>query len=127
MKYFNDSHKSRFEEALELSGAVGGKGVVKSDFGASLYILSGLEYVYPRVRKFITSGCIDFEPMLNRLGLSSGEKIVVALAGNLYNGGFFDDYTLADIFECTDEETFELVLYSLELRKKGIDVASIAS
>lgn len=127
MKYFNDSHKARFEEALSLSGAVDNTGRISSYFGASLYLLSGLEYVYPRAKRFITNNCIDFEPMLNGLGLSTGEQIVVALAGNLYNGSFFERYTPVDLLDYTDGETFELVLNALLLRKSRLNISSIAA
>ena len=53
------------------------------------------------------------------------ERILVALAGNLYNGGFFNDYTPEDIINHCDAGMTELAAKALLLRKQRIDVNTI--
>lgn len=128
---FKDSeHAQRWEEAVRTAGAVRDDGTVDCDFGASLYILTGLPSVYDRVQQHIHSKSIHFEPML-RKGLSTGENILVALAGNLYNGGFFHagsiSYTPLDIVSLCDADGVVLATRALLLRKRRINISEILS
>ena len=59
------------------------------------------------------------------MGLSSGENILVALAGNFYNGGFFRDYTPSDIIGHCDAGMVDLVARAMRLRKQTINVNTI--
>ena len=122
---FKDSeHAQRWNEAVGTAGAIRDNGTVNADFGASLYILTGLPSVYSRIWPHIHCGYIDFEPMLNA-GLSTGEHILVALAGNLYNGGFFGGYTPQDIVSYCDTDGVELAARALALRKQRLDINTI--
>jgi hypothetical protein len=126
MNFVNEQHKTHFEEALGLAGAVDNAGHISAYFGASLFLLSGLEYVYPRIRRFISKGQIDFEPMLG-LGLSSDENMAVEFAGNLYNGHFFKGYSPIDLVADLDTEFFSLVVSALILRKQNLNISSLAA
>lgn len=122
---FRDSdHAERFGAAIQTAGAVRDDDTIKADFGASLYILTGLPSVYKRVAQHIHPGYIDFEPMFH-MGLSSGETVLVALAGNLYNGGFFGGYTPQDIVSYCDTDGVELAARALALRKQRLDINTI--
>ena len=59
------------------------------------------------------------------MGLSSGENILVALAGNFYNGGFFRDYTPSDIIGYCDAGMVDLAARAMRLRKQTINVNTI--
>lgn len=59
------------------------------------------------------------------MNLSSGERLIVELAGNFYNGGFFDGYKPSDIIEKLDADTVELVARAFVLRRQRIDVNTI--
>ena len=96
MIFRSDKHAEQWAEAIDRAGAVNQDDTVSAYFGASIYILTGIPFLYDRVKKHIHRDYIDFEAVLNS-GISSGERILVALAGNLYNGGFFDNYTPWDI------------------------------
>jgi hypothetical protein len=126
MNFVNEQHKERFKEALRLSGAVGKNGNIDGDFGASLFLLAGLDWVYPRIKRFITKGQLDFEGMLG-LGLSSGESMAVEFAGNLYNGRFFVDYTPLDLIVRADDEVFSLVMAAFVLRRQKLHVSALAA
>ena len=122
---FKDSeHAQRWNEAVSTAGAIRDNGTVNADFGASLYILTGLPSVYSRIWPHIHCGYIDFEPMLNA-GLSTGEHILVALAGNLYNGSYFDRFTPIDIVSYCDADGVELATQALRLRKQRLDIGIV--
>lgn len=127
MFYSDDNHPARLREALALTGAVKADGRIASDFGASLYLLTGLPSVYGRARKFMGRGYIDFGSLLAQLALSSGEEILVSLAGNLYNGSFFAGYTPLDIISACDSDTVQLACAALLLRKSRLCEADFAA
>lgn len=63
------------------------------------------------LRRFC-AGYIDIDGMLNELPLSSGEVLVVRLAGNLYNGGFWTGTPL-DLVSDLDREMSGLCINRL--------------
>ena len=124
MIFKDNKHAQQWEEAVSAAGAVRDDGTIKGDFGASIYILTGLPGVYSRAQQHIHPGYIDFEPMFH-MGLSAGETVLVALAGNLYNGGFFGGYTPQDIVSYCDTDGVELAARALALRKQRLDINTI--
>ena len=122
---FRDSdHAERFGAAIQTAGAVRDDDTIRADFGASLFILTGLPSVYNRVKQHIHHGYIEFLPMFH-MGLSTGEAILVELAGNFYNGGFFDHYTPLDIVNYCDTDGVLLAVRALGLRKQRLDINTI--
>ena len=121
MFFFGHEHKKRWKEAVQSAGGVITDGTIKGDFGASLYILTGMPDVYSMVEKHIHRGYIDFDAMLH-MGLSSGETVLVCLAGNLYNGGFFEGYTPADIIEKCDVESIALAVRAIMIRSQRFNI-----
>ena len=126
MIFMNIEHAQRWNEAVGTAGAIRDDGSVNADFGASLYILTGITSAYSRIWPHIHCGYIDFELILNS-GLSAGETILVALAGNLYNGGFFDRYTPEDIVSFCDIDGVALAAKALCLRKQRLNINTIFS
>lgn len=124
MIFMDNDHAQRWAAAIQTAGAVRDDDTVKGDFGASLYILTGIPSAYKRVAQHVHPGYIDFEPMFH-MGLSSGETVLVALAGNLYNGGFFGGYTPQDIVSYCDTDGVELAARALALRKQRLDINTI--
>lgn len=124
MIFMDNDHAQRWAVAIQTAGAVRDGGAVNPDFGASLYILTGLPGVYDRVEKHVHHGYIDFEPMLN-IGLSTGERVLVSLAGNLYNGGYFRTYTPHDIVSDCDGEGVTLATKAILLRKAALNINTI--
>ena len=120
MIFMDSGHAQRWTEAIRTAGAVRNDGSVNTDFGASLYILTGLPSVYDRVQQHVHQGWLDFEPMLNA-GLSTGENVLVALAGNLYNGRFFGGYTPQDIVCYCDTDGVKLATQAILLRKRRLN------
>ena len=124
MIFRSDKHAEQWAEAIDRAGAVNQDDTVSAYFGASIYILTGIPFLYDRVKKHIHRDYIDFEAVLNS-GISSGERILVALAGNLYNGGCFDNYTPWDIACGLDTGMVELAATAIWLRKQRIDINTI--
>lgn len=124
MIFRSDKHAEQWAETIDRAGAVNQDDTVSAYFGASIYILTGIPFLYDRVKKHIHRDYIDFEAVLNS-GISSGERILVALAGNLYNGGFFDNYTPWDIACGLDTGMVELAATAIWLRKQRIDINTI--
>ena len=124
MIFRSDKHAEQWAEAIDRAGAVNQDDTVSAYFGASIYILTGIPFIYDRIKKHIHRGYIDFEAILDN-GISSGERILVALAGNLYNGGFFDNYTPWDIACGLDTGMAELAATAIWLRKQRIDINTI--
>lgn len=124
MIFRDEAHAEKWAEAIERAGAVNKDDTVNSYFGASIYILTGIPFIYDRIKKHIHEDYIDFEAILDS-GISSGERILVALSGNLYNGGFFDNYTPWDIVCRLDEGMVELAVTAMWLRKQRMDINTI--
>lgn len=124
MIFRDDTHAEQWAEAIDRAGAHRDDDTVNPYYGASLFIITGVPGLYERSKQHIHDSWIDFEPILN-MGLSTGERILVALAGNLYNGGFFNDYTPEDIVSHCDTDMTELAAKALLLRKQRIDVNTI--
>lgn len=117
MYFLSEQHLENFREAVGLiPDAVDSKtGRISAYYGGSLFLLTGLESVWPRLSRFC-AGYIDCDGMLNGLVLSGGEQLVVRLAGNLYNGGFWEGSPV-DLVEELDDHCFHLCLTALRLRR----------
>lgn len=125
MIFKNDEHAEKWSEAIELAGAIRDNDTVSGYYGASLFLITGIPGLYERVKKYIGKGYIDYDGMLTKEWISTGERIIVALAGNLFNGSFFDDYTPADIINYCDPDAVKLVADALLLRKKTVNINTI--
>lgn len=124
MIFTDDRHAEEWAEAITQAGAQGDDDTVSAYFGASLFIITGMPGIYGRVKKHIHDGWIDFEAIMD-MGLSTGERILMALAGNLYNGGFFKDYTPSDIIGYCDAGMVELAARAFSLRKREINLNTV--
>lgn len=124
MIFGDDTHAEQWAEAIDRAGALRSDDTVNPYYGASLFIITGIPGLYKRVEQHVHNNWIDFEPIL-QMGLSTGESILVSLAGNFYNGGFFDSYTPSDIINHCDAGMTELAAKALSMRKQRIDVNTI--
>lgn len=118
MFYIDGKHKERFEAALRASGALKTGGKIDAYYGASLYLLTGLTGAWARLARYVEPSCLDFQEMLDNVVLSSGEEIIVRLAGNFYNGGFWTEAGLTpwDIVSSLDGDCLNIVACAFRLR-----------
>lgn len=124
IRFRDGVHKELFANALNKAEAINPNGKLKADFAASLYIITGIPDMYERVKEHIHSGYIDFESMFE-VPFSTGENIMLALAGNLYNGGFFNDYTPWSIIATCDRDTTQLAAEAISIRNQSWNINEI--
>lgn len=124
MIFTDDKHAEQWAEAIERAGAHRDDDTVNRYFGASLFIITGIPGFYSRAKRHIHNNWIDFTSIFD-MGLSTGERILISLAGNFYNGGFFEDYTPSDIIGHCDAGMVDLVARAMKLRKQEINVNTI--
>ena len=117
MYFLSEQHLENFREAVSLipNSVDCETGRISSYYSGSLFLLTGLESSWPRLRRFCT-GYIDCGSILDELVLSRGEQLIVRLAGNLYNGGFWDG-SPAELANELDDHCFQLCLAALLLRR----------
>ncbi len=115
-----DGHREAFQQALsQLSQthAVKPNGKINAEYGTALYLLTGLEYAWPRLQPYVTDDGIDYQKMVNHVALSSGEELIVGLSSNLFNGGTYVDATPLDLVGFLDNDTWQMVLVAFALRR----------
>ena len=125
MMFLNEEHKEEWAAAIEKAGALTDYDTVKGDFAASLFIITGIPGLYRRAEKHVHDGWLDILAMVDGLGLSTGERILVGLAGNLYNGGFGDLCHPMDIIAYCDGEMVELATRAIRMRKQSVNINTI--
>ena len=123
--FLNEEHKEEWAAAIEKAGALTDYDVVKGDFAASLFVLTGITGLYRRAEKHIHDGWIDFLPILDGLGLSTGERVMVGLAWNLYNGGCGDLCAPMDIISFCDGTMLELATSAMKMRKQQTNINTV--
>lgn len=128
MFYIDGKHRERFEGALAASGALETSGKIDAYYGASLYLLTGLTGAWARLARYVEPGCLDFQEMLDNVALSSGEQIIVRLAGNFYNGGFWTDAGLTpwDMVASLDGDYMNLVACAFRLRASRLTLTALS-
>ncbi len=84
-KWMYDGHREAMKQAVAETPAIKA-GRLDREYAAALYLLTGMEYVWPRLKQYANRDGIDHEGMLDE-PLSCGERLIVGLAGNLFNGG----------------------------------------
>lgn len=124
MIFKDEKHAEQWAEAVEAAEALRDDDTINSYFGASLFIITGIPGLYDRARQHIHNSWIDFEAIF-QIGLSTGESVLVALAGNFYNGGFFDRYNPCDIVNYCDTRMVELAAKAFWFRKQTININTI--
>ena len=118
MHWAYDEHKARMREAVELTAAEEKGGRINNEYAATLYLLTGMEQTWPRLKKYIGKRYIDCASMLENERLSSGEELIVAFAGNLFNGRTYRDFTPIDLIDRLDNASIVLVIHGIIARKR---------
>jgi len=84
------------------------------DILASLYVLAAIEK--EGLPKYVSEGSIDFASLLETSGSwSSGEKALVKLAANLFNGLAWP-VSIDEVFSAPDADNFRVAVEALALR-----------
>lgn len=124
MNIFTDrEHALKWAELVDITGAVeSDRNKVNPSFGTSPYLLTAIVSLRDDLKGYVFNGWIDFERLMDdkMKRLSSGEKVVVLLAGNLYNEAY--NYNPSDIINKCDGTLIQVSLVAIELRANRIEM-----
>lgn len=126
MKFIYMEHAARMREAVETVGAAEPDGRLNREYAATLYLLTGMEFTWPRLKKYTGRRSIDCEAMIENLRLSRGEELIVALAGNLFNGRTYSSFQPIDLIDRLDNNMLELAINGIALRRSDTTLAELA-
>lgn len=116
MKWMYDGHREAMKQAAAGTRAINRAGVLSREYAAALYLLTGMEYAWPRLKQYANRDGIDHDGMLDE-PLSRGEKLIVGLAGNLFNGCIYVDFAPIDLIDHLDDDMLELAINGIALRR----------
>lgn len=122
--FLNQRHIDAFKEALEMSDAVLKGGIIDPALCASLYIITGIEGMWERAKEFVIPGWIDFDQLL-RMPVSSGERVMLELAGNLDCGRYFERYTPSSIITKCDIRMVDLAVVAIWMRSRIVTTKAL--
>lgn len=115
IKFIDKHHSVRMYNLLNKAGKNNeASGKVDIEYGTAFYLLSSIEDIYRKALPFIGDG-IQFKNMLAKQDFSSGEKVIVKLAANLFNGSY-KNITPLDIIGYLDNELFETAMCAMSMR-----------
>ncbi len=99
MFFKSPAHRARFLSAIRQSDKID-HGKIDPEYGAALYILTADSATFEKAKPYISRDGILFAKMLRQTDFSSGHRVLVQLAGNLFNGQTKVspvDFTILDI------------------------------
>lgn len=115
IKFIDKHHSVRMFSLLNKAGKFNEEsGKVDIEYGTAFYLLSSVEDIYRKALPYIGDG-IQFKNMMAKQDFSSGEKVIVKLAANLFNGNH-KNITPLDIIGYLDNELFETAMCSMSMR-----------
>lgn len=117
--YMNKEHQERFSNLLRKHSKVFSDGKVDSEYATAYFLLTANYYVWNKVSKYIDDDGIDFDVMDENCVFSSGESLIVKLAGNLFNGSFYRDISPINFIANLDTEHFQIIMDAFKVRKMG--------
>jgi len=124
MKWMYDGHREAMKQAVTETRAINKAKELSREYAAALYLLTGMEFVWPRLKQYVNRDGIDHEGMLDE-PLSCGERLIVGLAGNLFNGGIYIDFAPIDLINHLDDSMLELAINGIALRRSNPTIAML--
>ncbi len=124
MRFAHAEHRGRMKEAMKAAKAVSPSGWLDREYAAALFILTGMEWTWPRLKPYTGERYIDCEGMLNDLHLSKGEELLVSLAGNLFNGRTYSSFQPIDLIDVLDDEMLQLAITGFAIRRSDTNLAA---
>jgi hypothetical protein len=112
----SQEHQERFVQTMNTIGKVY-DGWFDPEYGAALYILTSDLFIWEEVSGYVSRDGIGIARILKKVHLSSGESVLIKLAGNLFNGNeHIDPLELLRL----DETNFTIAMTALKLRRDGL-------
>jgi hypothetical protein len=116
ISFTSDHHRKRFLQAVQQLDKVD-EGKIDREYGAAIYLLSAENQIWQGVQYYLSRTGIKFAAMLDELPLSSGEAVLLQIAGNLFN----DSLSVNPIeLLRLDERNFNLALSAIKMRRYGL-------
>jgi len=112
-----NGHREAFLQALSQTHAVTQDDEIKPEYGAALYLLTGLKNAWPRLKPYVTLMVIDYEGMLSCESLNTEEQLIINLSQNLIYSGPYFNFTPINLVYLLNDEMWELVMNGLALRR----------
>ncbi len=111
--FTSPDHKKRWLTAILTIGKVY-DGKLDQEYGAALYILTADLTTWQKVQSYVDRGGVDFEAMLREVDFSGGYRVLIRLAGNLFN-----DQTACSPVELMrlDDRNFTLAMNAFQIRR----------
>ncbi len=116
IKWMYDGHREAMKQAVMETPAINESGSLRREYAADLYLLTGMESVWPWLKQYAGMDGIDFKGMLNE-PISSGERLIVGLSGNLLYRHTYINFTPLDLIDGLDDAMFELAINGINLRQ----------
>lgn len=119
MYFVSDLHKSRFVQAIKPHlYQQGHQQFADQEYSSALYLLTS-PLLWNIAEPYIHQNRISFDDLLHDGSLSSGEALLVKLAGNLFNGQL--SVNPVD-FVILDSGNFAMALTAIQLRYKPLRI-----
>lgn len=123
-KWIYDGHMEAMRQAVFETAAINKMGGLRREYAATLYLLTGMEDVWLRIKHCVSRNGIDYEEMLEE-PLSSGERLIVGLAGNLFNGASYIHFTPMDLIDRLDDDMLKLAINGIALRRSNLPIVML--
>jgi len=92
---------------------------VDIEYGTAAYLLSVNEDIFSKARNYVTIDGIDFRKMMIKQDFSSGSKVIVKLAGNLFTGSYKAEVSPISLINILDSELFDIAICAIKMRFGG--------
>lgn len=116
--FLSDKHKERFKEALTISNKISTNGTIDTEYGVAFFLLTSHPDIWAKCKSYLNTG-IDFTVILRRGAFSSGERLIVLLARDLFGARTSGGISIYDMVCTLDDKNFEMCLSAMRLRKRG--------
>lgn len=109
-KFISKDHEARFMQLVDI------KAIFANDvnYTSAGYLLSANEDVFHKVLPYISIQGINFDAIIKKVDLTSGQKFIVEVAMNLFRGAPVKGFDLSDIASC-DFAMIDAILNAIKL------------
>ncbi len=117
IKWMYDGRREAMKQAISQTRAIDRAGNLRRDYAAALYLLTGMESVWPQVAQYVNRYGIAYNGGILKKSFSGGEWLIIALSENLFGEYCCIDCTPADLADLLNDAMFELAMNGIILRR----------
>lgn len=127
LKFLGKPHTVRMLNLLKETNKINERtGNIDIEYGTAYYLLAANEDIYNKALSYISDG-IQFKKMLAKQDFSSGQKIIVKLAANLFNSNN-KDIAPIDIIGYLDNDLFDVAICAINMRYyQGLNLETLVN